>query len=68
MRHLAIVFLLTLTGCSTMGGSFCAGLTGEDGRPILKPTKKDAAVISDRLAAGLVTVLETGEAKCGWKP
>lgn len=59
---------LILSGCSTMGGSFCKVMTGEDGKPILEPTEADVDAVSTRLAVGLVTVLETGEKECGWKP
>lgn len=66
---LAIAVALALGGCASMrGGSFCKVMTGADGKPIVQPTHADIAAVSDPLAAGLVTVLETGQKECGWKP
>lgn len=64
---IAAAATLILAGCQTGGGSFCKVMTGADGKPIVHPTKADLTAVSDQLAAGLVTVFETGEKECGWK-
>lgn len=64
----AAALAVALAGCaSTRGGSFCKVMTDADGKPIVQPSSADIVAVSDQLAAGLVTVLETGEKECGWK-
>lgn len=65
---IAAALALALAGCTSTGGSFCRVMTGTDGKSILTVTPNDVEAVSDQLATGLVTVLETGEKECGWTP
>lgn len=53
---------LTLAGCTTSGGSFCAA-----GHPI-RPTQAEVATLSDASAAAILAHNEKGQKLCGWRP
>ena len=57
-----IVLSLTLAGCTTSGGSFCAA-----GHPI-RPTQAEVAALSAASAAAILAHNEKGEKLCGWRP
>ncbi len=62
MRIFAFFLLLTLAGCATEGGSFCA---------VAKPNRFSEAAISamtDNEVADALAHNRKGEKLCGWKP
>ncbi|PWJ94956.1 MULTISPECIES: hypothetical protein [Mesorhizobium] len=57
-----IVLSLTLAGCTTSGGSFCAA-----GHPI-RPTRAEVATLSGTSVAAILAHNEKGQTLCGWRP
>ncbi|AZO44195.1 hypothetical protein EJ076_25395 [Mesorhizobium sp. M7D.F.Ca.US.005.01.1.1] len=57
-----IVLSLTLAGCTTSGGSFCAA-----GHPI-RPTRAEVATLSGTSVAAILAHNEKGLTLCGWRP
>jgi hypothetical protein len=57
-----IALSLTLAGCTTSGGSFCAA-----GHPI-RPTQAEVATLSGASVAAILAHNEKGQKLCGWRP
>lgn len=57
-----IALSLTLAGCTTSGGSFCAV-----GHPI-RPTQAEVATLSGASVAAILAHNEKGRKLCGWRP
>ncbi|RWP83562.1 MAG: hypothetical protein EOR11_23215 [Mesorhizobium sp.] len=57
-----IALSLLLAACTTSGGSFCAA-----GHP-LRPTRAEAATLSDASVAAILAHNEKGQKLCGWRP
>ncbi len=56
------LLLLTLAGCQTTGGDFCAV-----SRPI-RPTRAEVATMSDATVADVLAHNRKGAALCRWVP
>lgn len=57
----ALVLMAPLIGCQATTSDSCVGW-----RPI-RPTQKDVQIISDKLAADILSHNEHGKDICGWK-